>query len=314
MKRILLICCIITGLLTVCVDAMAEREYHKRVGTGGYGVSTRKVKCSYCGKEIYASDSHVCYTEKPSSGSSSSRSSSSSSGNMSASEADAIMAGHPELLVNQCSFPSESEYLNTGSASDNGTSASGNDQNAASQALNTFQYTKKNSHWFRNTVILLAVIIGLWWLIKRRKKKKAPKLIESAEYVETSTSAESISAEKPTHSTNPPSRENSVSGSKINEHISNARKKIQVAADKASEMMEQVKNAKTVQDTQSRMQQGLKDMREKVADKMYEYSKAKNDGNQASIADEISKLNELKQAGVITEDEFTALKGKLLNK
>lgn len=293
MKRILLICGIIAGLFFACFDAMAEREYHKRVGTGGFGVNTRKVKCNYCGKEIFASDSHVCYTEKPSSSSSGSRSSSSSSGNMSASEADAIMVGHPELLVNQCSFPNESEYLNT--------------------YQNDYQYTNENSHWFMSTVIVLAIMVGLWWLMKRRKKN-SPKLIESAEYVATSASMESPSAKEPTHSTPSSFRENSVSTSKVNEYISNARKKIQYAADKASEMMEQAKNSQTVQVAQSRIQQGLKDVREKVADKMYEYSKAKNESKQASIADEISKLNELKQVGAITEEEFAALKEKLLKR
>jgi len=233
---------------------------------------------------------------------------------MSASEADAIMAGHPELLVNQCSFPSESEYTNTGAASNDDNPSSDNYQTAASQALNTFEFTKKKeSHWFRNTVIVLAVLAGLWLLIKRRKKN-SPKPIESAENVAPAESTESVSTKESITSTPPPFRGNPVSGSKFSEHISNARKKMQAAADKASEMMEQAKNSKTVQDAQDRMQQGLKDVREKVADKITELSKAKNTGKQSSIADEIAKLNELRKTGAITEDEFSALKAKLLDK
>lgn len=165
MKRLYHVAFLIFCALCITMPLNAD-DYYRRTGTGGYGVSTKKINCPNCGKEIYANDSHMC-RRVGSSTSSSSHSSSSSSG-MSASEAEAIMAGHPELLVNQTSFtPVDYNSYNSNSEENSSYQEDETDyRSEASKVLHTYN-TQKKKHPIRNTILIIGGIVIGWWLLKK---------------------------------------------------------------------------------------------------------------------------------------------------
>lgn len=379
MKHLYSILMLLAMILFSSFEADAEREYHKRVGTSGFGVSTRKITCQYCGKEIYASDSHTCWTEKPSSSSSSS---SSTDYEVTQSDIYELEAAYPDLKVND-TYIKPVDY----SSGPSNNSSSGEYDSKASEVLHTYEFEseEETSHWFRNTLIVLAILLLLYFVYKQLKKsgkKTATPLNTEIQHdaitgegiptdtetskdkqspVETVTTAVSgeqpytptipvteneaarPEAEQPTFKTmsSPQQEQCSQSNTQANSQsnkpsistrLTALRNNLQEANQKASKLLQeamnsetvqqskskfkekvqQVKNHKVTQDAKAKIQEGWDKARSKTADAVSKY-RAKNTSGTISIADELTKLHELKKAGILTEEEFTAMKEKLMS-
>lgn len=256
---------------------------------------------------------------------------------MSAAEAEAISAAHPEWLVNQCSFPDPSTYTNSQQTnSENESSEEENYyRNDASRALHTFKSTK--SHTVRNTISVLGIILILFLIFRHRRKARKRKALESYSNETESKGIDLIncnpeSSDLDGTSTNNPE---STAKSKLKDMSEKAGKfmdsvkqsdnyrKTQAslqkgfgqALDMASDIIDNVKKSSAVQDVQSKMQKSINSAKEKVISKLNEYSSTHTEKkDNLSIADEITKLNDLKNSGAITDEEFLMLKNRILGK
>lgn len=314
MKRFRLLF-LMTAIVVATTVSFADTEYYKRVGTGGYGVSVKKINCPNCGKVIDANESHMCRKVSSSSSSSSGYSDDSYDGPVD------VGAKYPDLLINQTSYTPAT--YDASSSQDGGYSNSdGEYDNKASEALHTYKSSsKKKSHAGLYIVIVLA--IAVWFFYRRyRKKRKAAAAVNAAvnapvnipaspNPVEPSPepyipphvnvqSQEPINAAKDVRTQERPATKAS-SGSILD--------KINEMKTKASEMIETAKNSEQAQKMQSSINSGLRSAKEKAQTLM---ENAVSKGKSVSVVDELAKLNELHKAGALTDEEYDRLKKRLI--
>lgn len=303
-------------LLTASPSAQADKGYYKHVGTGGYGISNKKMICPNCGRTISVSDTHMCRKESAPSGSSSP--SGGSSGTMSASEAEAIMSKYPDLLVNQTSF-TPVDMSQTGSTAASGENENENyggnssyeDEgysNMASAVLHGYKRESTGSKLLRiaGYVLLWALIIGGVWFLFRRVRKffadpKVPPVPRAANPAATAgmvaggASAPNVNA--------------AAEAAAVRKNLNGLSDKLHDMAGRAGEAAKNARNSEAAQRMQAAVSKGVQSARSKVRTAI---DKRAARGPQTSVADELIKLNELKNAGAITEEEYQKLKADLI--
>ncbi len=288
--------------------ALAD-DYYRRPGTGSYGVSNEKIECPNCGRIISKYDSHMCRRQNSSS-SSSSRSSGSSSGNMSAAEAEAIMAGHPELLVNQTSFtPVDYSQMQNSSSGNMEEEQESSYRDKASEVLHTFPATsKKKIHKTRNIILTVIVLCVIWYLFRKAKKRRSK---ANNTLTPESTRIASDMNDKIAETTLSGRNTATACSASFKKHYSKVSKKINDISCKASETIANAKKTDEVQKIKSNLNNRINSAKEKLQTALENRMPR---SNSTSIADEIAKLNELRKSGAITEEEYQKLKMDTISK